>query len=201
MSEHANHVSGAVHAYGEAGFWSRADMSGGPEACWPWTGALNAKGYGRRNHRGRLRLAHGVAFELSGREVPDGFTIDHLCRNRSCVNPGHLEAVPHRVNLLRGNTVAARSAAATHCPSGHPYDVENTARRRGERICRECERIRNAKVYQPRGRTRRRRRKLTHQEKAAICELIDAGLSHSQIAPRFNVAIGTVSRVRNARTP
>lgn len=84
------------HAHGPEGFWSRVDRSGGPDACWPWLGSINAKGYGRRHHQGKLTLAHRVALLISGVTIPEGYTVDHLCRNRACQNPAHLEAVPHR---------------------------------------------------------------------------------------------------------
>src|SRR5574342_701445 len=100
--------SGPSHAHGADGFWSRVDRSAGPDACWPWLGARNPKGYGRRHFRGAVTLAHRVAFILTKGKIPEGHTIDHLCRNRACQNPAHLEAVPHRVNLLRGETITAR---------------------------------------------------------------------------------------------
>lgn len=189
--------SHAFHAYGSEGFWSRVDKSGGEDACWPWLGSLNAKGYGRRYFQGRARLAHGVAYVLSGRTVPDGYTIDHLCRNRGCQNPKHLEAVPHRENLLRGNTISAKAASTTVCPQGHPYDAENTAIRRGRRVCRACDRARAFAAYRPREKTHRRRPHLTPSEIQCIKDQIACGLSHSQIAAAMSVSTATVSRARN----
>jgi hypothetical protein len=83
--------------------------------------------------------AYRITYETLVGPVPNGLELDHLCRVRACVNPGHLEPVTHRVNTLRGETVAARNARATHCPAGHPYDEVNTyADRLGRRSCREC---------------------------------------------------------------
>jgi hypothetical protein len=75
--------------------------------------------------------------------VPKGLTIDHLCRNRACVNPAHMEVVTNRVNIMRGDTPAARNAARTHCAHGHPFDESNTYHRAGKkgqagRDCRAC---------------------------------------------------------------
>ncbi len=96
-----------------------ARMVGEPDAngCTPWLGRpSDAKGYGRiaRSDGSRV-MAHRYAWErANGRPVPDDLEIDHLCRNRACVNPAHLEAVSHLVNMRRGER-----ARKTHCPYGH----------------------------------------------------------------------------------
>lgn len=105
-------------------FWSKVDTTG---LCWEWTASRNAKGYGcfrvadRRN-----ATAHRVAWEMLVGVIPEGMQLDHLCRNRSCVNPDHLEVVDGRTNTLRGNAMSARWARRTHCNYGHPFDEENT---------------------------------------------------------------------------
>jgi hypothetical protein len=100
--------------------------------CWLWTASVIPDGYGMINvggRKGRSMLAHRVSYELYKGPIPAGLDIDHLCRVRSCVNPNHLEAVSHSVNVLRGvvpGKVRANCAAITHCPRGHEYTPENT---------------------------------------------------------------------------
>jgi hypothetical protein len=87
----------------------------------------------------RYVMAHRAAYLLTVGPIPVGLVLDHLCRNRRCVNPAHLEAVTNRVNLLRGETFTARHANTTRCPSGHDYSEENTMRDSlGRRYCRTC---------------------------------------------------------------
>lgn len=110
--------------------------------CWTWTGWKLWNGYGRvRIHRTTLKLVHRVVYELVVGPIPDGLTLDHLCRNRACVNPAHLEPVTMRVNNLRGFGVSGVNARKTECPHGHPYDVANTRIYRGFRYCRACDRL------------------------------------------------------------
>jgi hypothetical protein len=87
---------------------ARTDM--GPD-CWLWTGAVDAKGYGRVLTPDGHRPAHRLAYELAVGPIPDGLVIDHLCRTPGCINPDHLEPVTRRENTLRGETIAARNAA------------------------------------------------------------------------------------------
>ena len=118
-----------------------------PSGCWEWAGWHNHKGYGMFWFEGRDQPAHRVSYTLSVGEIPAGLDLDHLCRNRGCVNPAHLEPVTRGENLLRGDTFNARNAAKTECPKGHPYDDKNTyTTRKGGRSCRTChrERMRNA---------------------------------------------------------
>jgi len=96
-------------------------------------------GYGQLRTDGVAEYAHRVALEFSNIEMPDGLEVDHLCRERSCVNPEHLEVVTHQVNVNRGSSASARNAAKTHCVRGHelsPDNLFNTAR--NIRVCRQC---------------------------------------------------------------
>jgi hypothetical protein len=110
------------------------------EMCWAWCGARHGKGYGHIRLNGAVAKAHRVAYELFVGSIPDGLTIDHLCGNTSCVNPCHLEAVPGKVNTLRGGNPMAVNARKTHCPQGHEYTPGNTLRTNQgrSRSCKAC---------------------------------------------------------------
>lgn len=116
-------------------FWQRVVKGDG---CWIWTGRRSARGYGQWYLQGRGIAAHRVAYEAVVGPVPAGLVLDHLCRTHACVRPSHMEPVTQRENVLRGEGVAARQAAQTHCIHGHPFDATNTYLNRGKRVCREC---------------------------------------------------------------
>ncbi|MGW3729990.1 HNH endonuclease signature motif containing protein [Streptomyces sp. NPDC000851] len=69
--------------------------------CWDWVAAKNSKGYPRFNAQGKQYLAHREAFKASGRRIPDGWTVDHLCQNTACCNPEHLSTVSREENTRR----------------------------------------------------------------------------------------------------
>jgi hypothetical protein len=123
-------------------FWAKVDASGD---CWEWTAHRFSNGYGQfrvggrgENHRG----AHRVVWEMLIGPIPDGWEVDHWCKNRGCVNPDHLEPVPQRVNLMRSGAWSAVNARKTHCPKDHPYTEANTRWDHGRRHCRACDRAR-----------------------------------------------------------
>lgn len=126
----------------EERLWINIDQ-GDEDECWPWIGHLE-DGYGRLRvgPDGERMPAHRFAWELDNGPVPDGLVMDHLCRNRACCNPSHLEPVTNRKNLMRGNTRAARNAAKTHCKRGHEFNDENTyIDSQGRRNCRPCKQL------------------------------------------------------------
>lgn len=114
--------------------------------CWQWTGAVTHAGYGRLQMadgtgRSTARGAHRVSYEVHRGPVPDGLQLDHLCRNRACVNPYHLEPVTGRQNVWRAPTAAAFvNGSKTHCKRGHPFNETNTYIEpgRGNRQCKTC---------------------------------------------------------------
>jgi hypothetical protein len=132
----------------------------GPDECWPWTGTLSPKGYGRLSVNDAGALAHRSAYEIFVGPIPADQTIDHLCHkhdecaggkrcpHRRCCNPAHLGLAPIVANAMRGNSPFAKNARKTHCPQGHPYDEANTIVDRGRRYCRVCKIARMRRYHQ-----------------------------------------------------
>lgn len=126
-------------------FWEKVEIGD----CWEWQGAkIDGYGWFGRKDPGS-NLTHRWTWERLVGPVPEGLDLDHLCRNRACCNPDHLEPVTRRVNLLRGATLTAAAASAEECPHGHPYDESNTGyqARTGYRFCKTCVRANRRARY------------------------------------------------------
>ena len=116
--------------------WFRVDESG----CWLWLGHPQPNGYGNISIYDQVYKAHRVSYRLYKGPIPDGLTIDHLCRVTLCVNPDHLEAVTMRENVLRGRSFIVDQVRQTHCIHGHLLDGR---RANNSRYCLTCNRARN----------------------------------------------------------
>ena len=138
----------------EQRFWNWVNKSG-PEPlhggvdgpCWQWTGGTIPDGYGSFHLAPLKRVAsHRYAWESLRSPIPNGLTIDHLCQNKRCVNPEHMEVVTRGENTLRAVDIGAKNRNKTHCANGHEFTPENTrmAPRKGRvhRRCRKCDRER-----------------------------------------------------------
>jgi len=127
-------------------FWAKVNKNGpvwNGTPCWVWRPPLTRKGYGVFWFNKRLELAHRYVYELMVGPIPDGLQIDHLCRNRACQNPAHMEVVTSGMNTLRGESPAIIQSRRNVCSQGHPFDLFNTFfTRSGWRRCRECYRER-----------------------------------------------------------
>lgn len=126
-----------------ARFWQYVQVR--DDGCWQWLSTQTGRGYGSFWHERRVVAVHRLSFEKLRGAISKGLTIDHLCRNRLCVNPLHLEPVSVRENILRGIGPTAQHARQTHCLRGHAFDASNTYYTRGTgfRYCRPCNAERN----------------------------------------------------------
>lgn len=107
------------------------------DSCWNWTGYKTNKGYGLFRFNGKTSRSHRVIYNLTYGFIDDTLVIDHICKNRSCVNPDHLELVSQNENIRRGlsGKINNFQSTKTHCPKGHEYSGITKS---GYRICRRC---------------------------------------------------------------
>lgn len=136
-------------------FWSKIIKTGN---CWEWTACVLKNGYGQFTIDQKLYYAHRVSYAIFIGDIPNNLHLDHLCRNRKCVNPDHLEPVTNEENIRRGLTGLQRGfqqKSKTHCLKGHPYSGNNLYLRkdRDGRECKKCKRIneKNRRLIKSRG--------------------------------------------------
>jgi hypothetical protein len=126
-------------------FWNKVHVSQ-PSGCWQWTGAVSRLGYGKWSatyaaKRQHVLTAHRVAFTLLIGNIPTDMTLDHLCRNRGCVNPDHMQVVTLKENIHRSFHPSIIISRSDTCSNGHREFYFNA---KGKRICKACARERQA---------------------------------------------------------
>lgn len=113
--------------------------------CWLWEAYSIPQGYGRVWDGRTVTAAHRASYVAFNGAIPDGLEIDHRCKQPCCVNPDHLEAVAHRENMRRSDTIMGLNSRKTHCLNGHPLKGDNLTIVRGMRRCRICINARQSK--------------------------------------------------------
>ncbi|MGN6757145.1 MAG: HNH endonuclease [Thermomicrobiales bacterium] len=192
-------------------FWGKVDRRG-PNDCWEWQACRNQSGYGifSVSSSQRTARAHRVAYEIEYGPIPAGLVLDHLCRNRACCNPSHMEVVTRGENCRRGVSPSVRAMHEHRCMRGHiltpetAYYVQN---RRGERVarCRICQReYAHARRHRQRSHAtpnisdgnRLWMAKLNAEQVRDIRRLYASGeWTYQQLAKRFNVTYPTIAAI------
>jgi hypothetical protein len=117
--------------------------------CWTWAASHKPSGYAQIWGKGTMLFVHRWMYEQVHGAIPEGFQIDHLCRNRGCINPDHLEAVTARINILRSDAPGAKAVRTGFCKRGHPFSGDNVYVRpsSGTRRCKKCHALDRMKRY------------------------------------------------------
>ena len=127
-------------------FWSKVEKT---ETCWNWLGWKTNVGYGQFKINYKNVLSHRFSYIICKGEIIGELYIDHLCRNRGCCNPEHMELVTHRENTMRGYNPASLNSKKTHCVRGHLLSGDNLylSPKSKQRTCYECRRFTNREYY------------------------------------------------------
>lgn len=154
--------------------------------CWEWIAKPNPNGYAHFYYR-KSRRAHRVSYEHFVGVIPDGLVLDHLCRNRICVRPDHLEAVTHRENDLRGHSPNMLTMKRGVCQRGHEMRGENAYVRNGRCgnvsvACKACIRLASAAYRVKHKRVMAEKRKLYEQRKRATVSAYQSTVDRPQAA-------------------
>lgn len=169
-------------------FWRQVNKNGplwNGSHCWEWTGLLYDNGYGRYGNE----RAHRIAWKLSGKTLPPRpLMLDHMCRNRRCVNDAHLRPINNRNNQLCGVGFVAENAAKTVCVNGHELSGDNVYEEHvGDFVRRHCERCRR-----DRGREARAKYHATERKPRPSVEVLSAklasGASWMELAREYGVS-------------
>ena len=172
--------------------------------CWNWTGYVAKNGYGKITYNKKSYKAHRLVYELLVKPIETGLQIDHLCRNRRCVNPTHLEEVTQKENILRGTSPTAENKNKTHCVHGHELSGENLlVSSGGRRVCRICHRKQKSAWKQKNKGSGQvscelhGSAKLTNKQAASI-KLDDR--SNAEIAKQYGIDKSTVASIKRGAT-
>ncbi len=117
--------------------------------CWIWIASKDSRGYGKFWIKDKYFYAHRFSYQIFKGQIHEDLVLDHLCHNKSCVNPNHLEEVTIGENVLRGNSISGINSRKTHCKNDHEFTLESTYFRlnNGNRMCKICEKVRVKQYY------------------------------------------------------
>jgi len=116
--------------------------------CWDWVGTTLQRGYGHFKLKRKIWRSHRLSYLIHKGDLIEGLTLNHLCRNRKCCNPDHLEQITSKENILCGESFSAVNKRKTHCKRGHEFTEENTINlSRNRRECRKCRKLHDHNKY------------------------------------------------------
>jgi len=175
-------------------FWRFVDKK---DDCWIWNGSNNGTEYGKFWLKGKTIYAHRISYFLSYGNIEEGYEIDHLCKNRKCVNPMHLEKVTGKINRNRGNSFSGKNIKRTHCSNGHELTDNNLCEdylSRGQRVCKICrqQQEEKRKISLETGTDFNHKLKLDNEKVMRILQMRKDGFTGIKIAEIFGVSQGFI---------